>query len=131
MKNLKIFFFGGGIEQFEDLLLCKDVLSGAEKHAKYYLHFLNTHPALKDEESIVLFDEPENSNSNETLSYFLAGLNKTLIPAPNIQIFVATHSLYLTVELMKRGAKLIELKEGYLNQLADSYKSIIQEYDKL
>lgn len=32
---------------------------------------------------------------------------------------------------MKRGAKLIELKEGYLNQLADSYKNIIKEYESL
>lgn len=32
---------------------------------------------------------------------------------------------------MKRGAKLIELKEGYLNQLADSYKNIIKEYKLL
>lgn len=27
---------------------------------------------------------------------------------------------------MKGGAKLIELKEGYLNQLADSYKNVIK-----
>lgn len=121
----------GGVDDFVDLMLYKNILSGAEKHAKYYLHFLNKHPELKDEESIVLFDEPENSNSNDTLSYFLAGLNKTLIPAPNIQLFVSTHSLYLAVELIKRGGKLIELKEGYLNQLADSYKNVIKEYELL
>lgn len=130
-EKSKNIFQGGGLEQFEDILLYKDTFSGAEKCAKYYLHFLNTNPRLKDEESIVLFDEPENSNSNDTLSYFLEGLDKTLLPAHNIQVFVSTHSLYLAVELIKRGGKLIELKPGYLKQLADSYKNIIQEYDKL
>jgi hypothetical protein len=32
---------------------------------------------------------------------------------------------------MKRGAKLIELKEGYLNRLTDFYKNVIKEYELL
>ena len=32
---------------------------------------------------------------------------------------------------MKRGAKLIELKEDCLNQLMDSYKNVIKEYELL
>lgn len=106
------------------------MLSGAEKRAKYYSYFLSRHGQLKEEESAVLFDEPENSNSMDTLGAFLVGMERVFLSLPNIQVFVATHSLYLIMHLLEKRAKLIELEPNYLKSQVNMYKDIVNMYEK-
>lgn len=119
-----------GADDFAGFWNYHHMLSGAEKRAKYYSYFLSRHGQLKEEESVVLFDEPENSNSMDTLGAFLVGMERVFLSLPNIQLFVATHSLYLIMHLLEKRAKLIELEPNYLKSQVNMYKDIINMYEK-
>lgn len=119
----------GTFDLFAENWAYQHTLSGAEKHAKYHRRFLETHGQLKDEESVILFDEPETSNSINTLSYFVGGIEKIFLNKDNIQVFVSTHSPYLALEFMNRGGKLIELQQDYLKTQIEEYRKLVKWYD--
>ena len=98
--------------------------SGAERFANYYTWFFDQYQHLANSNLVIVMDEPENSNSLQTLQYIFGDSNSGIHRWMNLgcQVIVASHNPYIC----SLADNLIELQKGYVSAQIKAYESAFE-----
>lgn len=98
--------------------------SGAERFANYYTWFFDQYQHLANSNLTIVIDEPENSNSLQTLQYIFGDSNSGMLRwiALGCQVIVASHNPYIC----SLANNLIELQKGYVSAQINAYESALE-----
>ena len=97
-------------------------MSNAQCSAHYFSDFFSRYKEnIKNENCIILSDEPETSNDLMTIGYLMNVFKNWTKYCPNLQILIATHH----PAVIKHADNVIELMPNYKSKLINDWKQLL------
>lgn len=97
-------------------------MSNAQCSAHYFSEFFNRYKeTIKNENCIILSDEPETSNDLTTIDCLMNVFKSWTKHCPNLQILIATHH----PAIIKYADNVIELMPNYKSKLINDWKQLV------
>lgn len=118
------FMQAGDFESMLNLSMYRQ--SEAECAAFYFKNwFIKNREKIKEDNTVIIIDEPENSNDLLTISYFSTSIRNWCNNNPHLQILMSTHS----PAFMQYADNIVELEKGYLKRLCRDYRKILDNIE--